>query len=95
MPNEIHYGSVVWFRNDKGYGFVRPDKNDENNENVADQDIFVHFSNVRTEDKFEYKTLEKDERVSFRIKESPKGLEAVDVRRIRNTSVEQYVYPRI
>ena len=63
-------GSVKWFNNAKGYGFIRVDG--------VDEDIFVHYSSI-LEDGF--KTLQEDELVEFELNRGPKGLHAVNVER--------------
>ncbi len=63
-------GTVKWFNNRKGYGFI----NEEDG-----RDIFVHFSSIQMEG---YKTLNEGERVTFEIEESDRGPEAKNVRRI-------------
>ena len=74
----IHEGEVKWFSNEKGYGFVHPivggDKVDETVE------YFVHFSSVTMKG---FKTLQTKQRVSFELKETPKGIQAVEVTPIK------------
>lgn len=64
-------GVVSWFDEVKGYGFIIPDIKKEGH-----KDIFVHKSNVETEDQI----LDKGDRVEFEYGEGPKGLEAKTVR---------------
>jgi len=64
-------GSVKWFNNAKGYGFVKPDGQDE--------DVFVHFSAI---DMDGYKTLKEGQKVEFEISKGPKGLHAAHVNRL-------------
>lgn len=64
-------GSVKWFNNAKGYGFIQVDG--------VDEDIFVHYSSI-LEDGF--KTLKADESVEFELERGPKGLHATDVERL-------------
>lgn len=64
-------GSVKWFNNAKGYGFVRPDGQDE--------DVFVHFSAI---DMDGYKTLKEGQKVEFEVTQGPKGLHAARVNRL-------------
>ncbi|MHC5034235.1 MAG: cold-shock protein [Planctomycetota bacterium] len=64
-------GTVKWFDNKKGYGFIEQDEGDE--------DVFVHYSSVAMEG---FKTLEEGDRVSFTVTQGDKGLRAVDVQRI-------------
>jgi CspA family cold shock protein len=62
-------GTVKWFNNKKGYGFI----NEENG-----RDIFVHFSSIDMEG---YKSLNEGEQVTFDIEESARGPEAKNVRK--------------
>ena len=64
-------GTVKWFDNKKGFGFIEPDE--------ANEDVFVHYSAVDMEG---FKTLEEGERVSFEVTQGQKGLRAVNVRRV-------------
>ncbi len=57
----MNQGTVKWFKNDKGYGFIT---NDETKE-----DIFVHFSAINKEG---YKVLEEGQKVTFDIEQDPK-----------------------
>ena len=61
------HGKVKWFNNDKGYGFIEYD-------NL--EDIFVHYSAIVKEG---YKTLSEGALVKFKLVETSKGLQAVDV----------------
>jgi CspA family cold shock protein len=60
-------GTVKWFSNEKGYGFIEREEGD---------DVFVHFSQIQSDG---YKSLEQGQRVSFEITEGPKGLQASEV----------------
>ena len=62
-------GTVKWFNNKKGYGFINTDNG---------RDIFVHFSSVEMDG---YKSLNEGEQVTFEIEESDRGPEAKKVRR--------------
>ena len=64
-------GKVKWFNNDKGYGFI------EHNE--GGEDIFVHYSAIRMEG---YKTLKEGNIVEFKLIETAKGLQAVNVENV-------------
>lgn len=61
-------GTVQWFSRVKGYGFIRPDGQDE--------DVFVHYSVIRGEG---YRNLNRGQRVEFSIENTPKGPQAVEV----------------
>ena len=61
-------GTVKFFNNEKGYGFISRSDGD---------DVFVHFSNVQGEG---YRTLEEGQNVDFEIDPGRKGDEALNVR---------------
>ncbi len=60
-------GIIKWFNNEKGYGFI----NGNNNE-----DIFVHYTSIKIEG---YRTLEEGQEVSYQLIKTDKGLQATDV----------------
>ncbi|MBQ0018087.1 MAG: cold-shock protein [Clostridiales bacterium] len=55
-------GTVKWFNNDKGYGFIA---NDEGGD-----DVFVHFSSIQIDG---FKTLKEGQKVIFDIEDDPKN----------------------
>ena len=60
-------GTVKWFSNEKGYGFIaRPEG----------EDVFVHFSAIAGDG---YKTLTEGQAVEFEVVQGPKGLQAANV----------------
>ena len=60
-------GTVKWFNNDKGYGFI----------SQADgEDVFVHFSAIQGDG---YKSLQEGQAVSFEVTQGPKGKQASNV----------------
>ncbi len=61
-------GTVKWFNNAKGYGFITPDG--------ETKDVFVHHSQIAGEG---YKSLNEGQKVEFRGRESQKGPEATNV----------------
>ena len=61
-------GTVKWFNNAKGFGFILPDSGGE--------DLFAHFSTIAMEG---YKTLKAGQPVSFDIIQGPKGLHATNI----------------
>lgn len=66
-------GTVKWFNNDKGYGFIA---NDEGGD-----DVFVHFSSIQIEG---FKTLKEGQKVTFEIEDDPKN---PDKKRATNVQV--------
>jgi len=67
---EMAVGRVKWFNDEKGWGFIKQDEG---------PDVFVHYSQIAGDGR---KRLYEDELVQFELKEGPKGLQAVDVRRV-------------
>ncbi len=62
-------GTVKWFNNAKGYGFIKRE---------SGEDLFVHFKSIVGEG---YKTLKEGETVQFEVEQGAKGLQAVKVTR--------------
>jgi cold shock protein len=67
--NDMAIGTVKWFSNSKGYGFISPDEGGE--------DVFAHFSAIQMDG---YKTLNEGQKVQFEITEGPKGLQAANIK---------------
>ena len=65
-------GTVKWFSNEKGYGFIQQD---------GGEDVFVHFSEIQVDG---YKTLNEGQRVEFEVVQGNKGLQASGVRALVN-----------
>ena len=61
-------GTVKWFNDAKGYGFITPDE--------GTKDLFVHFSNIAGDG---FKSLTEGARVEFEPGEGQKGPEARNV----------------
>jgi len=65
--SERTIGTVKWFNNGKGYGFLSR----ENGE-----DVFVHFSAIESDG---YRTLQEGQKVEFSVEKGPKGMQATRV----------------
>ena len=65
-------GSVKWFDDRKGYGFIARD---------GGKDIFVHFSAIQSAG---FKTLSEGEEVEFEIVNGPKGEQATNVQKAKD-----------
>lgn len=63
----MEQGTVKWFNNDKGYGFISRESGD---------DVFVHFSAIQGEG---FKSLDEGQKVSFDVEEGDRGLQAINV----------------
>jgi cold shock protein len=61
-------GTVKWFNNAKGYGFIVPADGGE--------EVFVHFSSIEADG---YKTLAEGQKVEFEHTQGPKGRQATRV----------------
>ena len=61
-------GTVKWFNESKGYGFISPAEGGE--------DVFVHFRAILGDG---FKTLTEGQAVSFEVENGPKGLQASEV----------------
>ncbi len=66
-------GTVKWFNDQKGYGFIKQDG--------VTEDIFVHHTAIKMEG---FRTLTPGETVEFEIKKDEKGLKAINVVRPAN-----------
>jgi CspA family cold shock protein len=64
-------GTVKWFNESKGFGFIKPDQGTE--------DLFAHFSEIQGSG---FKTLAENQRVEFEVTQGKKGLQASRIRPI-------------
>ena len=65
----MEQGTVKWFNNAKGYGFIK---------RSTGEDVFVHYKSINGEG---YKTLKEGDTVEFEVEQGAKGLQAVNVNR--------------
>ena len=61
-------GTVKWFNNDKGYGFITRE---------GGKDVFVHFSAIEGGG---FRSLQENQQVEFVVEEGPKGPQAAQLR---------------
>ncbi|GAB3344139.1 MULTISPECIES: cold-shock protein [Chromohalobacter] len=62
-------GTVKWFNDTKGYGFISPEDGGD--------DLFAHFSEIQAEG---FKTLQDGQKVSFEVTQGKKGLQASNIK---------------
>jgi CspA family cold shock protein len=61
-------GTVKWFNDAKGFGFIKPDDGGE--------DLFAHFTAIKGQG---FKTLKEGQKVSFDVTTGPKGKQATNI----------------
>ena len=76
--SEREVGTVKWFNESKGYGFIQRDGAD---------DVFVHFSAIQMPG---FKTLYEGQQVEFEVEQGSRGLQAVNVQPVEPRSPVQY-----
>ena len=64
-------GTVKWFNDTKGYGFITPDD--------GSPDVFAHYSDIQAEG---FKTLSEGQKVEFEVGQGPKGPRATNIRAV-------------
>ncbi len=62
-------GTVKWFNNEKGYGFIKREDGPE---------VFVHYRSIMMEG---FKKLKTGELVEFEVQQTPRGVQAVNVKK--------------
>lgn len=76
--SEREAGTVKWFNESKGYGFIQRDSSGE---------VFVHYSAIQVPG---FKTLREGQRVEFSVEQGRKGLQAIDVQPLEPRGPVQY-----
>jgi CspA family cold shock protein len=71
--NERKQGTVKWFNDAKGFGFIAPDD--------GEKDVFVHKTGIQGANSYS-SGLNDGDRVEFSVEQTPKGLNAVNVTKI-------------
>lgn len=64
---EREIGTVKWFNNTKGYGFIARD---------SGEDVFVHYTSIQGEG---YRSLQEEQQVEFEVGSGEKGPQAIEV----------------
>jgi CspA family cold shock protein len=71
IGNAMATGTVKWFNDAKGFGFITPDEGGE--------DLFAHFSAIQSNG---FKSLQENQRVQFDVTSGPKGKQASNIQPI-------------
>lgn len=77
QKNGVMTGTVKWFKDHLGYGFIRAEG--------IPSDIMVHYVEIKMEG---FKTLARGDVVNFRIQRTDKGLKATEVEVVEKTAVQ-------
>jgi len=64
-------GTVKWFNNEKGFGFITPDD--------GGADLFAHQSEIQVKG---FRSLDEGAKVEFEVKQGPKGPQASQIRKL-------------
>ncbi len=65
---DMQYGTVKWFNDAKGFGFISPED--------GTADVFAHFSAISAKG---FRSLQEGQRVSYELTQGPKGAQASDI----------------
>jgi CspA family cold shock protein len=66
-------GTVKWFNDEKGYGFIKPDD--------GGQDLFAHYSQIKADG---FKSLKENQKVEFEVTTGPRGKQASNIKPVGN-----------
>ena len=69
MTTEVATGTVKWFNDSKGFGFIAPTD--------GSADLFAHFKEIQGND---FRTLAEGQKVEFIAARGPKGMQATNIR---------------
>ena len=69
MELDMATGTVKWFNDSKGFGFITPDD--------GSKDLFAHFSSIQAGG---FKSLKENDKVQFDVEEGPKGPRAANIK---------------
>ena len=75
----MHQGRVDWFHRKRGYGFILQDDGTR---------VFVHYTDIIDPDQG-FKFFEEGEKVEFNVQETPKGLKAINVMRVKGEAPDE------
>ncbi|KGO99708.1 cold-shock protein [Novilysobacter defluvii] len=64
----MQYGTVKWFNDAKGFGFITPEE--------GGADVFAHFSAINAKG---FRSLQEGQRVRYEVTQGPKGAQASDI----------------
>lgn len=67
--SNVSTGTVKWFNDAKGYGFITPEG--------GGKDLFAHYKEIQGSG---FRSLQEGQRVEFEVREGPKGLQASQIR---------------
>lgn len=82
-------GTVKWFNNQKGYGFICATEKTNSDQVRQGEDIFAHFSSIVMDG---YKSLKAGQLVTFELNQGPKGLHAINITPADNTEKQFFGY---
>ena len=69
--SSVKTGTVIWFQNEKGFGFIKQDE--------EGPDLFVHYTAIQASG---YRSLKPEQRVSYITEEGKNGPQAANVQKI-------------